>query len=240
MIICSLSINSLNAQSFAKDTIVMGNPIDIENGSGYLRNYYINYNILGIGIGEHGFLKAGFGIGELFDRKSNSYIVQPSISIPINTTSTINIGITIAQFTNTLINRTVDVEISKLFLKSKIQAGFSIGNIDTDISEQNYFDTNLSFKLNYSSYLSSKSLILIENRTFNKLYFTGEDDYLGVIEPYNTSKSEIDFLTMITYRYLSKKAGFDIGIIAVYDIPNGNDYVIPHLGFVLPFNRFTE
>jgi hypothetical protein len=45
---------------------------------------------------------------------------------------------------------------------------------------------------------------------------------------------------MIAYRYLGKKAGFDAGLIAIYDFPSGNDFAFPYIGFVVPFSRFTE
>lgn len=244
--LCAVWVSSTpsNAQSLSDSTIVMGTPHDIENGKGYIRNYYLNYNLVGIGIGDHVFLKAGIGLAELFDRQSHGYLIQPTVSLPINSSTDINLGVTFAQLTNTLFIRTFNIEVYRSIGKSVLQAGLNIGKIDTYAIDSDKFTfTNLdpSFELSFSRYITSRSIIMIENRTFRNIYLEVNDDHLiDTIKPRNTSVSETDFVTTFIYRYISKKASYDAGLVAIYDFPSGNDILFPYLGFVIPFDRFTE
>ncbi len=230
-----------NAQSLSDSTIVMGTPHDIENGKGYIKNYYLNYNIIGIGIGEHAFLRTGFGIIELINLGETAYYFQPNLSTPISDQVKLTVGVGFSQYHRELSSRTFDAEFSVKTRKGLLQFGMSMGVMKKYSETISDFRSLPSFKLNYAFYITRKSLLIFENRTFQNL--VNETVYLdggSVGRPINTSNSSTDFMSSFTYRVLNNKAGFDLGFIAFYNFPTGGDFILPHLGFVIPFDRFTE
>ncbi|MBO6535128.1 MAG: hypothetical protein JJ966_02825 [Balneolaceae bacterium] len=229
------------AQSLSDSTIVMGTPHDIENGKGYIRNYYLNYNLVGIGIGKHAFLRAGFGIVELINLRETAYYFQPSISAPISDRVKLTVGVGFSQYHRELSSRTIDTEFSVKTRKGLLQFGMSIGVMEKYSETISDFRSQPSFKLNYALHITRKSLLIFENRTFQNLI--DETVYLdgsSFGRPLNTSNSSTDFVSSFTYRVLNNKAGFDLGFIAFYNFPTGGDFILPHFGFVIPFDRFTE
>ena len=229
------------SQSLNDSTIVMGTPYDINNGNGYVRNYYINYNLVGIGIGEYAFLKAGFGIVELLSFGEPAYYVQPSVVFPISDRVKIDLGFGISKYLREFSSRTIDLGLSTPTRNGLLQIGMSIGVMKKYSETISDFSSPPSFKLNYAFYVSRKSLILLENRTFQNL--VDETVYLNsnpIGRPINTSNSPIDFVSSFTYRILNNKAGFDLGFAAFYNFSSKRDFILPHLGFVIPFNKPTE
>ena len=237
----SVTSTSTSSQSLRDSTIVMGTPYEIKNGKGFVKNYYINYNIVGIGIGEHAFLKAGFGIIELLSLGEQAYYVQPSVQFPISDQVKIDIGFGLSQYHREFSSRTIDLGLTTPTKNGLLQVGMSIGLMKKYSETISDFSSPPSFKLNYAFYLTGKSLILIENRTFQNLIdHTVYLDGYSFGRPINTSNSPLDFVSSFTYRILNNKAGFDLGFVAFYNLSSKRDFILPHLGFVIPFDRFTE